>query len=912
MKKHTHRFIMYVITVYLSVTTLNTAALASQPAWGNGAHFHGVINGPANKQYSGQFPNRHYAQSSAANLNAGEPYTVRLIYFLPSDRTPIPDIDTKLDTLIKNVQKFYADEMERHGFGGKTFAFETDAAGNARVHHLDGRFASSYYLNLVGNVFSEVTDLFDISRNINVVAVDAGWPGGVDHASGGSAFVYIDRDRLDTPYYLTTDGGLGYVTAHELGHVFGLNHDFRDPTYIMAYRRAFLQQLSRCNAKWLDAVRYFNAIQTSFNEPTTIQILPVLLSPPNAIRLRFEVTDADGLHQAQLLIPTTVTDPAPGTKSQGCKSLNGQSNTIEFTTTKLTTKSNEIWLGVIDVNGNWTFERFLIDITNLLPTEVVVSVPDANLAGVLRQALGLAPSDAITQLGMLELTRLDAQVANVADLTGLDHAINLVSLNFWISQISDLRPLAGLTNLTNLYLGGNPISDISSMVELVNLTELSLGLSDISNISPVAELTNLAYLDLGTNSISDISAVAGLTNLETLTLHNNSISNISALAGLTKLKELNLGSNNISDISPLAANTELGKGDWVYLWGNPLSYQSIHTHIPTLQNRGVTVEFDNRPHPALLKISGDNQKGAAFASLAQPFVIEAQDENGSALVGISVTFAVTAGGGTLSTTITRTNPNGRAQGTLTLGPNLGTNAVEVSAAGIVNTVTFYAISDTESPPIKADVNSDGSVNILDLIVVASEIGNTGTNLVVDVNRDGVVSILDLILVAGMFDGAAAAPSAQLQVPETLTAVEVQGWLVNARSLEVKDSIMKRGFAVLEQLLISLTPIKTELLANYPNPFNPETWIPYRLAEDGFVTLTIYDTAGQIVRTLEVGHRIAAVYESRSKAIHWDGRNDVGERVASGVYFYHLSAGRSGLSVPHRSDYAATRKMLILK
>ena len=96
--------------------------------------------------------------------------------------------------------------------------------------------------------------------------------------------------------------------------------------------------------------------------------------------------------------------------------------------------------------------------------------------------------------------------------------------------------------------------------------------------------------------------------------------------------------------------------------------------------------------------------------------------------------------------------------------------------------------------------------------------------------------------------------------------------------------------------------RTELLANYPNPFNPETWIPYRLAEEAFVTLTIYDGAGQVVRTLDVGHRIAAVYENRSKAIYWDGRNEVGERVASGVYFYHLQAG----------NYSATRRMVILK
>ena len=168
--------------------------------------------------------------------------------------------------------------------------------------------------------------------------------------------------------------------------------------------------------------------------------------------------------------------------------------------------------------------------------------------------------------------------------------------------------------------------------------------------------------------------------------------------------------------------------------------------------------------------------------------------------------------------------------------------------------------------------------------------------------DGVVSILDLILVAGMFDGAAAAPSAQPQVPETLTAVEVQGWLTDARSLEVRDAIMKRGFVVLEQLLVSLTPRETELLANYPNPFNPETWIPYRLAEDAFVTLTIYDLSGRVVRTLDVGHRIASAYENRSKAIYWEGRNGLGEQVASGVYFYTLTAG----------DYSATRKMLVVK
>ena len=371
---------------------------------------------------------------------------------------------------------------------------------------------------------------------------------------------------------------------------------------------------------------------------------------------------------------------------------------------------------------------------------------------------------------------------------------------------------------------------------------------------------------------------------------------------MTDLRWLDLSSNNISDISPLVANTGLGDGDTAYVQGNVLSYLSIHTHIPILQSRGVRVYFDNQAHPALLKISGDNQRSASFAPLSHPFVVEVQDENGSVLEGIPVTFTVTVGGGTLSVTSTTTDPNGRAQSTLTLGPNLGTNTVEVSATGIEGPVTFHVISDTESRPIAADVNNDGSVNILDLVSVASAFGNAGINLAADVSGDGVVNILDLVLVAGMFGDGAAAPSAHPQVPETLTATEIQQWVADARSLEVKEVIMKRGVAMLEQLLVSLTPGETKLLANYPNPFNPETWIPFRLAEDAFVTLTVYDGSGHVIRKLDVGYRSAATYENRSKAVYWDGKNGLGEQVASGIYFYILTAG----------DYSATRKMVILK
>jgi hypothetical protein len=122
-----------------------------------------------------------------------------------------------------------------------------------------------------------------------------------------------------------------------------------------------------------------------------------------------------------------------------------------------------------------------------------------------------------------------------------------------------------------------------------------------------------------------------------------------------------------------------------------------------------------------------------------------------------------------------------------------------------------------------------------------------------------------------------------------------------RYIVAQDDV-KNSRIQLAELVAYEIPTKTELRPNYPNPFNPETWIPFRLAEDSHVTLTIYDTTGRVVRTVDVGFKPAAVYETRAKAIYWDGRNDFGERVASGIYFYSLTA----------KNFSATRKMVILK
>ena len=100
---------------------------------------------------------------------------------------------------------------------------------------------------------------------------------------------------------------------------------------------------------------------------------------------------------------------------------------------------------------------------------------------------------------------------------------------------------------------------------------------------------------------------------------------------------------------------------------------------------------------------------------------------------------------------------------------------------------------------------------------------------------------------------------------------------------------------------SQLPETTALLPNFPNPFNPETWIPYHLSKPSNVSITIYDIQGNVMRHLDLGQQPAGYYTDRSRAAYWNGRNAVGERVANGVYFYKLKAGK----------YTYLRKLLIL-
>ena len=210
--------------------------------------------------------------------------------------------------------------------------------------------------------------------------------------------------------------------------------------------------------------------------------------------------------------------------------------------------------------------------------------------------------------------------------------------------------------------------------------------------------------------------------------------------------------------------------------------------------------------------------------------------------------------------------------------------------------------------LTVDVTGNGKVNVNDLVEVARNYGKTvagGANRKADVNNDGKVDVDDILAVIAAVDAAAGAPAlAQEEIePGSLQASDVHRWIRDAKAADADPA----GIAALERLLAALTrveapPKKTVLLANYPNPFNPETWIPYQLSEAAEVTVTIHSSDGKLVRTLELGQMPAGAYADKDRAAYWDGRNAQGEPVASGVYFYTLTAG----------DFSATRKMVIRK
>ena len=246
-----------------------------------------------------------------------------------------------------------------------------------------------------------------------------------------------------------------------------------------------------------------------------------------------------------------------------------------------------------------------------------------------------------------------------------------------------------------------------------------------------------------------------------------------------------------------------------------------------------------------------------------------------------------------------------------MAPNETLDRVYRVGAG-ASFVAVAQIQPVEPPPF--DVNNDGVVDVTDLVLVASNFSETGVGVEGDVNADGVIDIFDLVLVAKRFgEDVSAAPlnrqpiinNRRLSIVNArVHTTRIQQAISKLESYPDQSPIIRLVTDYLRSYLTKTPPtvLETKLFANFPNPFNPETWIPYHLAHDADVTLTIYDTKGVVVRELNIGHQPAGLYTNQAKAAYWDGRSETGELISSGVYFYRFRAG----------DYVAYQRMAIVK
>lgn len=523
--------------------------------------------------------------------------------------------------------------------------------------------------------------------------------------------------------------------------------------------------------------------------------------------------------------------------------------------------------------------------------------------------------------GLTNLTHLTIGRNQISDLSPLKELVNLKLLSLTDNNISDLSPLKDLTLLIELDLEGNQLSDVTILKDLTNLTHLSLRRNKISDLSPLKDLRTLIYLSLRENKLADVSALKELTNLtylhiafnytiaditplQNLTnlihlqLDHNIISDVSPLGNLTNIRHLDASDNEISDLSPLKNLTKL---TWIDLDTNKNLDLSHLKYFPNLTFLDIhDNEITDLSHLTVLtklrRLDLDDNLISDVSPLASLTKLTELDLSGNQIIDVSPLKNLT------NLMI------------LDLSRNHISDFSPLSE--LIDKLAIYKNSNQTVPPYKnTDVNRDGVMNVVDLILVALNYRNPNFKdsekygFYFDVNNDGVVDVKDLIAVAAAIDAAATAPTLLVYPVEStnLTVENLKQWIHLAGQLEPQESHIQSGIAVLQHLLAALIqteeiPIETALLANYPNPFNPETWMPFQLAKPAEVDIFIYNANGKLVRLLKLGKLSTGKYHSKSRAGYWDGRNESGESVASGLYFYTLHAG----------DFTASGKMYIRK
>ena len=416
---------------------------------------------------------------------------------------------------------------------------------------------------------------------------------------------------------------------------------------------------------------------------------------------------------------------------------------------------------------------------------------------------------------------------------------------------------------------------------------------------------------------------------------------------------INSANLNGSDVAELTSIKAVPMGIAVDVAGSKLYWTNSRGRIQSadLDGSGITNVMQNLPSPMDLALAGGNaywtqgNGSVRFVNLRGQKVVRnistGTDTPGSLVIGggkVYWTEMTGESGGTVNSAnlngtgatplasilaapigiavdgsrskLYWTNSRGRVQsanldgsGIKNVVSGLGSPSELVLSNSIAAPTATPTTTRSTTTASKYDVNSDGSVNNADSDAITVAIAAGATDAKYDVNGDGKVNVFDLVeIIANRDPGAAGAPTLFGMKMSAAQIDSLQEQIDLLIAMNDRSPAALRTLIYLQQLLVTARPEKTLLLANYPNPFNPETWIPYELATDTDVRLTIYNTQGVVIRSLQLGHQSAGYYTGRDRAAYWDGRNSVGEQVASGLYFYQLETDEMSLM----------RKMVILK
>ena len=551
--------------------------------------------------------------------------------------------------------------------------------------------------------------------------------------------------------------------------------------------------------------------------------------------------------------------------------------------------------------------------------------------------------------GLRALTRLEISETGISDLTPLAELTQLQWLRLVNNQISDVSPLTSLKGLKHLNLDANIISDVSSLAELTGLELLYLENNVISDVSSLAGFKNLDRLDLRNNAVSDFSSLDGLPDQTFVRMEGNpgfpsggaKITGpwLWAIVPGTRLND----STDFLDIATDGAATEVkvatngakeGKavgdskwtlhrisatnGDNINRMTNALGWgtgEEIYDHIvygsvvldaPATQQTTMFVGSDDSVkvwlngelvHTAFVGRGADDYQDFFPVTLEQGknVLLVALDNHGHGGFSGFFGFAPDAKYEVFQPSINFTFSTDTTQVDVgdTFTVHLKTENVDDLAGWqtdiVFNKAVLSALSVSEGDFLK----QGGGRTFFEAGTIGNTTGKiTGLQAVQlskgEMSRQGTLLSVRFTAIASGESG--------------LTVDNFQAGSRRGEKIRATPSgitVVVGGDTPAPPVL---RPSETALLANYPNPFNPETWIPYQLAESAEVTVHIYAASGVLVRTLMLGHQTAGIYQRRSRAAYWDGRNGMGEPVASGIYFYTLTAG----------DFTATRKMLIRK